>query len=472
MTSCTAGRCISSMVRIEKSTSQDGRSENERVERMQVKRASPRILCLCALLIAISPSARGQVSMYTAVDLALRNSTAVQIATAEVQRVTATLDEARDVYKPNFVLGSGLGYSYGFPLGEPSVFNVSSQSLVLSYSQPDYIRAARMGLKASTLSLKDTRQQVVLDTALDYIELDKITRQLSALDAQGTAADKLATIEQQRLDAGLEGRTELLRALLTGAQVRLKRLHIEDDAAVLREKLSHLTGLPAPSFVTAMESIPAEPSVSTADLSANLDAMGNEGVQAAYAVAKSRTYTSFGDRRQDLRPQIAFSAIYSRFSTFNNYQTYYRSFQANNLGVGISITLPLFDASRRAKARESIADALHATAQADQLRDQTSEAAMQLQKSLGELSAQEEVARLQSEISEDELQTVLTQLQSGNGGAGGARLTPKDEQQARIEQQQRYLELLDSSFELTRARLNLLRTLGDIEDWAKTSPHP
>ena len=425
-------------------------------------------------LLALSPVARAQVSMYTAVDMALRNSTSVRMATADLDRAQAGLTEARDVYKPSLALGGGPGYSYGFPLGEPSIFNVTSQSLVLSFSQPDYIRSARANVKASQLALKDIRQQVVLDTALDYIELDKIARQLAALDAQNTAADRLVTIEQQRIDAGLEARTELLRAKLTAAQMRLKRLHIEDDAELLRQKLANLTGLPAATFVTSSQSIPAPPSFVAADpgLRANLAAIGNDGVASAYAAAHAKNYVAFGDRRQVLRPQIGFGATYSLFSNYNNYSEYYKSFQTNNFAVGIQITLPLFSASLRDKARGSAADAVHALAQADQLRDQTGEQALQLQKSLQELSAQEEVAQLQSDLSESELQTVMAQLKSGSGSATGPQLTPKDEQQARIQERQRYLDLLDTRFELTRAQLNLLRTMGTIEEWAKSPAQP
>ncbi|HEY0794273.1 MAG TPA: TolC family protein [Acidisarcina sp.] len=444
-------------------------------QRMRYGRAPALTLPFAALLLMASATSQAQVSLYTAVDLALRNSTSVRMATADVDRARAALHESRDVYKPTINLGSGLGYSYGFPLGEPSVFNVSSQSLILSFSQPDYIRSARAALKASELALKDARQQVVLDTSLDYIQLDSLTRQMTALDAQNAAADKLAQIEQQRVDAGLEARTELLRARLTGAQMRLKRLHLANDAAMLRDKLGHLMGITGDALTTLSESIPTPPSFGETGLgttlSVDLSALGNEGVQAAYAVAKSKMYVAFGDRRQLHRPQIGFNAIYSLFSNFNNYTDYYRNFQQNNIGIGISMSFPIVDSSRKDKAAESAADAAHATAQADLLRDQTSEQVLQLQKSLAELSAQEEVARLQNDLADAELQAVLAQLESGNGTTG-TQLTPKDEQQARIQQQQRYGEMLDASFELTRARLNLMRAMGTIEDWAKNSAHP
>ncbi len=171
-----------------------------------------RLMALASLSLCSALPLAAQVSLYSAVDLALRNSAAVRIATADMEKSAAVLSESRDVYVPSAYLGSGIGYSYGFPVGQPSIYNMTSQSLLLSFSQPDYIRAARTGLKASQLALKDTRQQIVLDTSLNYIQLNKTTRQIAALDEESRYADRLLAIEQQRLDAGVEPRIEITRA--------------------------------------------------------------------------------------------------------------------------------------------------------------------------------------------------------------------------------------------------------------------
>ena len=115
--------------------------------------------------------------------MALRNSPQVRVGAAEVARAEAGVTESVDVYKPSLLLGSSLGWTYGFPLGQPEVFSLSAQSLAFSFSQRDYIRSARKSLKSAQLQLKDTRQQVILDTALDYIELAKVEQQIAALES-------------------------------------------------------------------------------------------------------------------------------------------------------------------------------------------------------------------------------------------------------------------------------------------------
>ncbi len=431
-------------------------------------------LALWGLLGLFAQSgASAQLSFYTTIDMALRNSPQVRVGAAEVARAEAGVMESIDVYKPSLLLGSSLGWTYGFPLGQPEVFSLSAQSLAFSFSQPDYIRSARKSLQSAQLQLKDTRQQVILDTALDYIELAKVEQEIAALSQENEYAQKLIEIEDQRVDAGRDGKIELTRARLTGAQVALKRIDLQDQADVLRERLAHLTGLKPADLTPDPQTIPP---AKVPDENEDLDAVvtgSNSAVQAADAAAKSKLYTAFGDSRQNNRPTITFAASYGLFATsFNNYSQYYPKIQPNNFGAGVQINIPLLDAARRARARGSTADAAHAAAQADVLRNQTSEQVLQLQKNLAELAAQERVAEIQNELAQDQLQAVTAQLQSGGGNPQAAPLTPKDEQQALLSERDQYVNMLDSRFQLTQAQLNLLRSLGEIDAWAKTLPPP
>jgi outer membrane protein TolC len=421
---------------------------------------------VCALLGG--RPAYAQVSLSSVVDLAVRNSTQVHIAMANVERAIASLSETKDAYLPSFVLGSSLGYSYGFPVGQPSVYNVGSQSLFYSFSQPDYIRAARAAVKAAELNLKDGEEQVAMDTALAYIQLDNDLHEITALDEEKGFAEKLVEVEQERLQAGVDGRMELIKAELTSAQVDQKRLHIEDDANLMREKLAHLSGLPAANFTPEGKSIPADPNILPEDAGEDR-VSASASIQAAYADAKSKTMLSYGDAKQNYRPQFSFGAEYNRYAKFNNYAEYYLRFQHNNFDAGVQITIPLFDASRRAKARESAAEAVKANAQADQARNQVSEQVLSLRHSIEELKIQRRVAQLKSELAGAQLASIQSELQNGSGSANAPQVTPKDEQLAHIQERERYQDALDAAFQLTSVELNLMRSLGEMQDWVHST---
>lgn len=413
------------------------------------------------------PGARAQLSLSTVLDMALRNSPKVRMGDAALRRAEAGVKQSVDVFKPSLMLGSSLGDTYGFPLGQPEVFSLTAQSLVFSFSQRDYMRSARMAFKAAQLQLEDSRQQVILDTSLEYIELLKVNQQVTALDQESSDADKLVQIEDARVDAGRDSKIDLTKARLTAAQVALQRLNLLDRADVLRAELAHQTGLQSSDMTPEAGSIPPAQPPQRPDHIESAVLAGNSGVKAAFATAKSKLYSAFGDSRQNFRPTISFAANYGLFATFNNYSQYYLHFQENNFGAGVQIRFPLFNASAKAKELDSSAQAAHAAAQADQIRNQTAEQVLNLQENLAELAAQVKVAELQSELAQDQLDAITTQLQSGSGNPNQTPLTPKDEQQARISERARYVDLLDTKFQLTQAQLTLMRSLGEIEDWAK-----
>ena len=410
----------------------------------------------------------GDLSLYTIVDLALRNSRSVRMAEAEQQRARAVWMQTRDVYVPNFSVGSGLGYSYGFPLGNPTLFNVQSQFLAFSFSQRDYIRSAKAEIKAATLSLKDARRQVILDASVNYIELNKALAEIQVLQQAAADSDKLVSVVQDRLDAGLESKIDMTRAKLTRAQIQLQKIQLEDHADELRQHLSGLTGLNPNAITPAGSSVPPLPDL---DFQGLMSKENNApAVQAGFATADARMYNAWGDKKQENRPTVLGVFQYSRFSSFNGYQNYYLAFQANNIAVGIQATWPLFDKSLRDKAQQSAAIAKHDRQQAQLAKIQNDESNLALWHSLRELEAQEQVADLQQQLAEDTLSATITQM--NQGGVNGQPVTPQKADQNRVEERTRYVELQDAQFNVTRVKLDLLSAIGGLEDWAKESVQP
>ncbi len=386
------------------------------------------------------------------------------MAKADVDKAQAALQELRDAYIPTIVGGSGLGPpSYGFPLGQPSIFTLTAQSLVFSYSQRDYIRSARAALDASNLALTDARQAVAEDTALTCIALDRDMQREAALGEEAGFGSRLVTIVQTRLDAGQDSAINLTTARLTDAQIRLARLRAEDDTATERAHLALLMGLPAQGLGILGDSIPAfaapEPELPGAPQASS------PAVESAYASARAKREIAFGDARYLYRPQVSFAGQYERFAQFNNYQDYYLHFQQNNAGVGVQISIPLFDKAHAAKARISAADAAHAEHEADVTRDQFVESRMRVRHSVAELAARAEVAGLDQQLAQQQLDILLVQLKAGTGNASGVQMSPKDEQMSRIAERERFLAVLDAKFQMRQAQISLLRQTGGLSAW-------
>jgi len=425
------------------------------------------VVLMSAAITAAPALLPAQVSLSTVVDLAQRNSTNVRIAEADLQKATAALAQAHDAYIPNFAIGSTIGYSHGFPTGQPSVGNAAMQSLVLSYSQRQYIKAAHAGIDAANLSLKDAREQVALDASNTYIELDTVNNELEAMHQQEAFANRLVTIEKERAEAGVDPLNDLLQAQLTAAQLKLKRLHLETRAGVLASQLASLTGLPTGSITPDRASIPEIPTISAEDSPRSLP-----GIDSASVLARSKQIQAKGDDLLWRRPQIGFGATYNYDSdALNNYSKFYKdgSFTPNNISFGLQINVPFFDFALRAKARQSAAEALRAKVEAEQAQRQNDVQISELTGSLRELDTLAEIASLKQQIASEQLHSVLAQLELGGGSASGPgaqpQPSPKMEQLARIDERQKFQESLDAGLELSKARLGLLRALGHMQDW-------
>jgi outer membrane protein TolC len=427
-----------------------------------------RLLRLCvafsAFASAIAP-AYAQLSFSTAVGLALKSSPKVLTAQADVDKALAVVQQLRDAYIPNIVGGSGVGpAAYGYPLGQPSIFNITAQSLVFSYSQRDYLRAAQASLDATRLNLKDIREGVAEDTAVTYLALDRDMQRQAALQEQQGFSDRLVSIVQERLDAGQDTSIDLTTCRLTAAQIRLARLRAEDETAADQAHLARLIGLPAQGIGTTSSSVPVFPATSS-DLTAAATVISSPAVESAYAIARSKRETAFGEARYLWRPQISFQGQYSRFAKYTNIQDYYLRFQQNNAAVGVQITVPLYDVAHRAKEREAAADAAHAQHEADTIRDQFFDSRLRARHTAAELSTRAEIASLDQQLSQQQLEVLLVQLKAGSGNLSGPQMNPKDEQTARIAEREKFVAFLNATFEARQAAISLMRATGELEAW-------
>jgi outer membrane protein TolC len=423
---------------------------------------------VASMLTGMPVHAHAQVSLKTVVDLAQRNSTGVRAAAADVDKANAQLSETKDTVIPTVNVETGLPVfpEVGYTGSPPTIWSVTVQSLVYSIPQKRYFDAAGYGLRAAKARLQDACQQVALDASTAYVELDTVNQELADVQQEEQFSARLVEIELQRTEAGVDPLSEQLQARLTAAQIKLKRLHLETRAANLEKQLEALTGLPPGSIKVDHTSIPEIPQVH-----GDLAAREIEGVKASHLMATSKALQAKGDWETNYLPELRFSLDYLRVTTLlNSVNQYFKTdLPANNFASGISINLPLLDMGRRARARESAADALRSKIEAEQAEKQNDLAIADLSGSIREVDTQAEIASLKQQIASEQLKTVLTQLELGNGAGAGPgsppQTSPKAEQLARIDERQKTEDALDAGFELAKARLALLRALGHMDDW-------
>ncbi len=143
----------------------------------------------------------------------------------------------------------------------------------------------------------------------------------------------------------------------------------------------------------------------------------------------------------------------------NNYDAYYKHFQPNNATVGVAIHLPFLNLAQHARVQEAQSDALKAKKQAEAARNQASEETLRLQRSVTQMQAARDVAELEYEIAQQNIEAVRTRMESST-----ANLHDLDNAQAQASE--RFITLQDVTFELERSQVALMRATGELESWA------
>jgi outer membrane protein TolC len=422
-------------------------------------------LLLVVLLLLPASLLAEPVTLHRAVELALKHATGAGIAAADEQHASASYRELRNSYIPQLIAGAGIGWSDGFPLSlegsAPSLFNVNAQSALINPALKDFIRAAQSDSAVSTLRTKDQRNQIIQDVVLSYAELAKWEQRLSRLHEAEAAAQQTDAAVAQRVKEGIDSEMDGTKARLSVARVRLRIAEAAGAADVLREHLSRLTGLPIAAIEIDPDSVPALPAVKqeAADQDAVTKAAdANPSVQAAVEHARAQYLRAKGEHRS-LWPSVDFAAQYANLATYNNYDAYYKHFQPNNATVGVSIHLPFLNYAQHERVKEAESEAFKATKQAEAARNQVSEETLRLERSVTQMQAARDVAELEYEIAQKNVEAVRTRMDSSTANL-------HDLDNARSQASERMIALQDITFELERSQVALLRATGDLETWA------
>jgi outer membrane protein TolC len=257
---------------------------------------------------------------------------------------------------------------------------------------------------------------------------------------------------------GIDPQVESTKAKLNTARVRFHVADLQGTADVLRMRLAALTGLPASQIITSTETIPPLPEVMQQDDIASQASETSPAVRAAIEQAVAKELRARGERKLRF-PTVDLAGQYGLFTKYNNYDQYFNKFQRNNATFGVQIRVPLFNATGRAHAAASAAEALKARKDAEGIKQQYSEGTLKLQRSVQQLAAAREVAQLEHQLARGDVEAAAAKVEAGTASF-------KDQEAARIAEDEKYMNVLNTSFMLDQTQMQLLKATGELETWA------
>ena len=433
----------------------------------KVPRIIYRALALAIACAALAgSSARAQngnaLSLRQAVTLALQNSRDVKLAQVQYNVAQGEVRVDKAAFMPNLYTGSGLAYTHGFPAlpgGQPpSLFELDYTQALFNPMAKGQQHAAEERAKNQKLELDRIRDDVTVRTASTYLELAKVRHSLELLRSEQGSGAKILQAIRDRVAANQELPIEITRTQLTLARISESIIKLEDRDAYLDSQLRDLTAMPdgqslevqtadeyfTEKLATAQSESEIESMAIQSDLS--LAQAENERV-AREKILKGAKWSYF--------PTVNIVGQYSVLSEFNNYLEFYKKFERNNVNIGIQVQIPIFSAKTSANIALAKSQLSEAEIMLGNKRQQVRFDVQQKARSVRELDASREVARLDLQLAQETVQQEQAKFDQN-------RITLQAIEQARLDENQKWVAFLDADFARQQAQLTLLQATGQL----------
>jgi outer membrane protein len=422
-------------------------------------RAIVRCLTAAALGFVICVSVFAQESppaialtLKRAIELALQNSKDIQVAKiqANIADRAAMINKAQ--FLPNLYAGSGAGYTYGIPETPggraPSVFNVTYTEQVFNEPLRGQGKEQVEQAKAQKIVLEDVRNSVIVRAASAYLELVKVRHSAELLGKEQASADKILGVVQQRAGEGFELPVEVTRAQLTKAQVAQRLLQLQGRQDELEIFLRSQCGLaPEQPIEVTPEDLPGAAEQEGANLIA-LAMQDNTDLRLAQSDLRAKEFRLTGEKR-GYWPTLEFVSVYSLLAKFNH-------FQRNNYNAGVQAQVPIFSASVKANVALAKTNLEASKATFANKQNQVSADVRRKTRLVRETDAGKEVARLELQLAQQDLQQLQARFEEGKVGL-------RDVEKSRLNENEKWMALLDATFQRQQAQLDLLKTAGQLD---------
>ena len=394
-----------------------------------------------------------------AIELALQNSKEIQVAKIQASVADHAAQITKAQFMPNLYAGSGAGYTYGIPETPggraPSIFNVTYTEQIFNEPLRGQAKETQEQSKAQKILLEDAKNSVITRTAMAYLELGKVRHSLDLLRKEQESAEKILQVTQERQGEGYELPVEVTKAQLTRAQVIQRILQLEAREDDLEVFLRYQLGLAETQAIEVTpEELPGE-----AELAGdNLVAMAmthNAGLQLAESDVRAKEFRLKGERRGYL-PTLELVSIYSVLANFNNYSQFFNHFQRNNFNAGVDVRVPIFSAQTKAAIGLAQINLEAAKVNLTNKRTELSADVRQKTRRVRERDAAKEVARLELQLSQQNVAVFQSQFAEG-------KLNLREVEKARLEENEKWMAYLDANFQKQQSQLELLKTAGQLD---------
>ncbi|MCX6611944.1 MAG: TolC family protein [Acidobacteria bacterium] len=414
------------------------------------------------LLVAISCQAAEthRLDLKAALKRAMEQSPEVLLSRFDESNAQQAVQIARDPFTPKLAVGSGLAYTYGFPMSiegsAPSLFQVKASQSIINRPQSYLLAKAKVDASGAQQMTHLRRDEVLERTAKLFLDADRAARNLKIVLGQIQNLEEVLKVVQARLDEGRILPIELQRADINLKKARQRQRILAVELKQTEHNLAFVLGFESEDRVeTISESAMDIPTATSPDAVIREALDNSRELKKLQIDLQSKTLEAQSNRSAWM-PQVDLIAQYALFSRFNNLDQYFNRFQTNNAQLGVSFKFPI------APGPATAALAMQAQNEVSRLRLRVSNTRNRIEMDTRKLyedlqlhKENRELAKLDLDLARDQIAIHLAQMEEG-------KATRRQVEESRFMEAEKWLAYWDAQYMFDRARISLLAATGGL----------
>ncbi|HWF10326.1 MAG TPA: TolC family protein [Bryobacteraceae bacterium] len=422
-----------------------------------------RIAVLITAALAAAPFIHAETHTLTlkqAVARALAQNPEVLMARLDETKAALGVRVAKGPFTPRLGVGSGLAYSNGFPLSiegsAPAAFEAKGTEYLFNRPQSYAIEQAKETARGAGFATGEKNDEIVYRVASLYIDADRATRLADSAQKQLESLQKVLQTAQARVEEGRELPLTAQEANVNLLRAKQRLVTLESDRDYATRSLAVTLGYGAQDVVTPVEEDRAAETIPANEEAAVETAMNSSReLRRLQSNLAAKDLEIKGDKAQRL-PSIDLVAQYALLTKYSHYEEYFAHFQRNNGQIGASIQVPVFVGSAvKAQIEQAEQDKLHIRAEAEAARNRIALDIHQSYLEIRKSDAAKDLAQADLDLARSQLSVVLAQMNEG-------RSSLRQVEEARFNENEKWIAFYDAQFSAERARLNVLRQTGEL----------
>src|SRR5580658_1426535 len=422
-----------------------------------------RIVFLLAAVVLFHVGARAETHTLTlkqAVARALTQNPDIVMARLDEAKASLGVRLAQSPFTPHMGVGTGLAYTNGFPLSiegsAPAVFEAKANEYLYNKPQRYAIAQAKESVRGAALVSGEKSDEIAYRVASLYIDAERAGRLADSAQKQVESLEKVLQTARARVEEGRELAVSAQEANVNLLRARQRLIGLQSDREYASRSLAVTLGWGAGDQVNPAEEDRVAPAIPENEEAAAQTALtSSKELKRLESNYSAKGLEIKGDRAKRL-PKIDLVAQYALLTKYNHYQEYFNTFSRNNGELGASIEVPiLIGSGARAEVQQAENDQQHIHAEVEVARNKILLDIHQSYQDIHKADIARELAQADLDLARSQLSVILAQMNEG-------RASLRQVEEARFNENEKWIAFYDAQFSAERARLNVLRQTGEL----------